>query len=79
MVIDETPSPSKQISVEDSNSKDDSEDDVEPERRTCSITSYQMALCVSNDLLLVLAQNEEEEVAGAMFNVITLLEGAQLH
>ena len=79
MVIDETPSLSKQIKVEDSDSEDHSEDDVEPERSTRSITPYQMALHVSNDLLQFLTQNQEEEVAGAMFSVITLLESAQVN
>lgn len=78
MVADETSSLSKQIRVEHSESEDDSDDDTEPDMSTCSITSYQMALRVSNDLLHFLTQNEEEEVAGAMFNVITLLESAQL-
>ena len=74
MVIDETPSLSKQIRVEHNDLEDDSEDGVEPESSTCtcSITPYQMALRDTNDLLLFKTQNEEEEVAGAMFNVISL-------
>ena len=43
-----------------------------------SITSYQVALRLSNDLLLFFTQNNEEELAGAIFNVITQLESAKL-
>ena len=78
MVCDETPGPSlsKQVRVaEDS----DDEDELEPERSTCSITSYEGALRVANDLQLFLTQNEEEEVAAAMFGVVTLLESAKLN
>ena len=55
---------------------DDSEDEIEPE--VSSITTYQVALRLSNDLLLFFTQNNEEELAGAMFNVITQLESAKL-
>ena len=58
---------------------DVSEDYVEPQKSTCNVTPKQMALHVSNNLLLFKNQNEDEEVAGAMFNAITLLEGAQLN
>ena len=52
---------------------DDSEDEIEPE--VSSITSYQVALRLSNDLLLFFTQNNEEELAGSMF---TQLESAKL-
>ena len=54
----------------------DNEDEIEPEMS--SITSYQVALCLSNDLLLFFTQNNEEELPRAMFNVITQLESAKL-
>ena len=63
----------KKTTVEES---DDSEDEIEPE--VSSITSYQVALRLSNDLLLFFTQSNEEELAGAMFNVITQLESAKL-
>ena len=56
--------------------ENDSEDEIEPE--VSSITTYQVALRLSNDLLLFFTQNNEEELAGAMFNVITQLESAKL-
>ena len=74
MVCDETPSLSKQIRVNE-NSED--EDEIEPERS--SITSYDAALRISNNLQLFKTKNGEEEVAGAMFNVITLLGSAKLN
>ena len=47
MVCDETPSLSKQIQLGE---KSEDDDEIEPERS--SITSYDVALCMSNDLLL---------------------------
>ena len=76
MVCDETASLSKQIRV-DEDSEDEESDEIEPERS--SITSYEVALRISNDLQLFITQNEEKEVAETMFNVITLLESAKLN
>ena len=73
LACEEGRSASKKTTVEES---DDSEDEIEPE--VSSITSYQVALRLSNDLLLFFTQSNEEELAGAMFNVITQLESAKL-
>ena len=73
MACEESPSVSKKTRVEES---DDSGDENEPEMS--SITSYEEALRCSNDLLLFLMQNNEEEIAGTMFDVITQLESAKL-
>ena len=73
LACEEGRSASKQTRDEES---DDSEDEIEPE--VSSITSYQVALRLSNDLLLFFTQSNEEELAGAMFNVITQLESAKL-
>ena len=75
MACDENPSPSKQTRVEVDEDSEDDED--EPERS--SITSYDVALSLSSDLIQFLPQNKEEAAAGAMFNVITLLEGAKVN
>ena len=76
MACDENPSPSKQTRVEvDEDNEDDEED--EPERS--SITSYDVALRLSSDLIQFLTQNKGEAAAGAMLNVITLLEGAKVN
>ena len=55
MVCDETPSLSKQIRLGE---KGEDDDEIEPERN--SITSYDVALCMSNDLLLFLTHNKLE-------------------
>ena len=69
MVCDQGPSSSTKTTDEES---DDSEEENEPE--TSSITSYDVALRLSNDLLLLFTQNADEELAGAMFNVVTQIE-----
>ena len=73
LACEEGQSASKKTRDEES---DDNEDEIEPEMS--SITSYQVALRLSNDLLLFFTQNNEEELAGAMFNVIIQLESAKL-
>ena len=73
MVCEEIPLPSKQAHVVE---EGDDEDDAEIKRN--SITSYEMALHVSNNLQHFLTQNEEEEIAGTMFDVIVMLESAKL-
>lgn len=75
MVCNENMSPSKQTSME---VNEDSEDDEEDETERSSITSYEVALRLSSDLLQFVPQNKEEAAAGAMFSVITLLEGAKV-
>ena len=57
-MIEEGQSVSKKTRDEES---DDNEDEIEPEMS--SITSYQVALCLSNDLLLFF---NNEELAGAI-------------
>lgn len=66
LACEEGPSASKKTRGEES---DDGEDEIEPE--VSSITSYQVALRLSSNLLLFFTQSNEEEIAGAMFNVIT--------
>ena len=61
LACEEGRSASKKTTVEES---DHSEDEIEPE--VSSITSYQVALRLSNDLLLFFTQSNEEELAGAM-------------
>ena len=73
MVCDQGPSSSTKTTDEES---DDSEEENEPE--TSSITSYDVALRLSNDLLLFFTQNADEELAGAMFNVVTQIENIKL-
>ena len=48
-------------------------------QKEASITSYDAALRPSSDFIQFFTQNKEEEAAGAMFNVITLLEGAKVN
>ena len=58
LACEEGQSASKKTRDEESN---DNEDEIEPEMS--SITSHQVALCLSNDLLLFFTQNNEEELA----------------
>lgn len=69
------PSLSKHVQVdEDGDEKDETETEMS------SITSYDVVLCISNDPQLFFTQNkEEEEIAGAMFNVKAVLESAKLN
>ena len=76
MVREEIPSPTKQAHVEEESDNDEDEDDAD--KGQSSITSYEMALHVSNDLQRFYSQNQEEEIAGAIFNVIVKLESAKL-
>ena len=73
MVCDQGPSSSTESTGEDS---DDSEEENKLE--TSSITSYDVALRLSNDLLLFFTQNADEELARAMFNVVTQIENIKL-
>ena len=60
------------------NDDDESNDKCETEAEQSSITSYEMALRLPNDLQLFFAQNKEEEISGAMFNVVAMLEITKL-
>ena len=69
MVCDQGPSSFTESTGEDS---DDSEEENELE--TSNITSYDVALRLSNDLPLFLTQNADEQLARAMYNVVTQIE-----
>ena len=68
MVCNEGPFLAKRMLPDD----DDSENEEEPEPES-SITTYDEALCVFNNLLLFLRQHSEEQLSGTMFKVVTEL------
>ena len=75
MVCDESPSSAKQPLLDD----DDSGNEEEPEAESSTITTYDEALRISNDLLLFLTQHSEEHLSGMVFKVITELESIKLN
>ena len=64
MVCEEIPLRSKQAHVVEE--RDDEDDDDNAKIEQSSITSYEMALHVSNDLQYFFTQNQEEEIARNM-------------
>jgi len=74
MVCDDSLSSAKRALFDE----DDSENEEEPEPESTSITTYDEALRVSNDLLVFLTQHSEEQLSGTVFKVVTELQSIKL-
>lgn len=78
IVCDEGPSSAKQVQLDDTDSENEDEPEPEPEPESSTITTYDEALHVANDLLLFLTQHSEEQLSGIIFKVVTKLQSIKL-
>ena len=59
--------------------KSDEEESEDDNVSALSITSFNEAIRVANDLLLFLTEREEEKISEQMFDVVQLIEQAKLN